>query len=115
MQFLDRFSPLRAYKDLRFFLAQRQPYELGFLALAMAITGFLVWAFVKDSYVKPVYKPDIIYVEQWTLNRTDGEIRAAQVVDQARKEKRLAEEKAFADKKRAQFKKLDDQMNKWGL
>ena len=115
MQFFARLSPLRAYQDLRFFLAQRQPYELGFLVLAMGITAILVWAFVKDSYREPVYKPEIIYVEQWTLNRTDAEIRAAQIVDQAKKEKRLAEEKAFNDKKRAQFKKLDDQMTKWGL
>ena len=115
MQFFARLSPLRAYQDLRVFLAQRQPYELGFLVLAMTITAILVWAFVKDSYREPVYKPDIIYVEQWTLNRTDAEIRAAQIVDQAKKEKRLAEEKAFNDKKRAQFKKLDDQMTKWGL
>jgi hypothetical protein len=115
MQFFARLSPLRAYKDLRFFLAQRQPYELGFLALAMAVTGFFVWAFLKDSYREPVYKPEIIYVEQWTLNRTDAEIRAAQIVDQAKKEKRLAAEKAFDEKKRASFKKLDDQMTKWGL
>jgi hypothetical protein len=115
MQILDRFSPIRAYKDLRLFLSQRQPYELGFLVLAMAITGFLVWAFIRDSYVKPIYKPDIIYVEQWTLSRTDDEIRAAQIVDQARKDKRLAEEKAFEEKKRAQFQKLDDQLSKWGL
>ena len=115
MQFFARLSPLRAFQDLRVFLAQRQPYELGFLVLAMAITGGLVWVFVKDSYREPVYKPEIIYVEQWTLNRTDAEIRAAQVVDKAKKDKRLAEEKAFDDKKRAQFKKLDDQMTKWGL
>lgn len=115
MQFLDRFSPLRAYRDLRFFLAQRQPYELGFLVLAMAITGFFVWAFVKDSYVEPVYNPEIVYVEQWTLNRTDAEIRAAQIVDQAKKEKRVAAEKRELEQKRAQFKKLDDQMTKWGL
>ena len=115
MQFFARLSPLRAVKDLRFFLAQRQPYELGFLALAMAVTAFVVWALLKDSYREPAYKPEIIYVEQWTLSRTDAEIRAAQVVDKVKKDKRLAAEKAFDDNKRAQFKKLDDQMTKWGL
>lgn len=115
MPILARFSPIRAYRDLRLFLSQRQPYELGFLVLAMAITGFVIWALLKDSYVKPAYKPEIIYVEQWTLNRTDQEIRAAQIVDQAKKEKRLAREKVELEKKRAQFKKLDDQLTKWGL
>ena len=46
----SRFSPVRAYRDLRLFLRGRQPYELGFLALAMLVTGFLIYAFSKDSY-----------------------------------------------------------------
>jgi len=115
MPFLRRFSPIRAYLDLRMFLAQRQPYELGFLVLAMAITGFFVYAFAKDSHVVPVYKPQIVYVEQWPLSRTDSEIRAAQKVDQAKKARLKAAEEAERAKTRATFKKLDDQMNKWGL
>jgi hypothetical protein len=115
MQFIARFSPIRAYRDLRVFLADRRPYELGFLVLAVGITSFLMWAFMKDSYSPRVYRPNIIYVQQWTLDRTDAEIRAAQKVDQAAKDKRLAAEKIEIDKHRQEFKKLDDQMTKWGL
>lgn len=115
MQFLGRFSLIRAYRDLRFFLAGRQPYELGFLALALGITGVLVYAFARDSRVEPVYKPNIIYVEQWRLDRTDAEIRAQQVVDEAARQKRLAVQKAEQDKTRAQYRRLDNQLDKWGL
>lgn len=115
MQFFGRFSLIRAYRDLRFFLGQRPPYELGFLALAVAITGFLVYAFARDSGVEPVYRPNIIYVQQWRLDRTDAQIRAQQVVDEAARQKRLAVQKAEQDKTRAAYRRLDDQLNKWGI
>lgn len=115
MGFFSRFSPVRAYKDLRFFLASRQPYELGFLVLAMGVTGFLIFAFMKDSYAEPVYRPNIIYVQQWPLNRTDAQIEAQQAIDQAAKDKRLAAEKAQRDKTRAEFQRLDNQLDKWGI
>jgi hypothetical protein len=115
MNFFSRMSPWRAYKDLRLFLATRERYELGFLALSMAITGFLVYAFAHDSYEEPAYKRNIIYVEQWRADRTDAEIRAQQAIDAPIKAKRMAEQKAAEDKRQADFKKLDDQMTRWGL
>jgi len=115
MQFFGRFSLLRAFRDLRYFLSERRPYELGFLALALAVTGFFIFAFARDSRVEPVYKPDIIYVQQWRLDRTDAQIRAQQVIDEAAKEKRVAAENAEKEKTRAQYQKLDKQLDKWGL
>ena len=115
MAFFSRFSPIRAYRDLRFFLRQRRPHELGFLAAAMAITGFLVFAFFKDSYVEPEYRPNIIYVEQWRADRTDAQIIAQQKIDAPIKAKALAEQKAREDAVRASFKRMDDGMTKLGL
>lgn len=115
MSFISRFSPVRAYRDLRFFLAARQPYELGFLVLAMAITGVLIALFVRDSHVEPPYKPNIIYVQQWRLDRTDTQIRAQQVIDEAAKQKRLAAQQAEREQTRQQFQRIDNQLNKWGL
>lgn len=115
MQFFARFSPVRAYRDLRLFLASRETYELGFLALAITITGFLIYAFERDSTVPPVYHRDIIYVQQWRADRTDDEIRAQQKIDAPLKAKRLAEEKAEQEARRAQFKKVDDAMARWGM
>ncbi|HEU0066239.1 MAG TPA: hypothetical protein VFQ57_03260 [Sphingomonas sp.] len=115
MGFFSRFSPIRAYRDLRLFLSHRQPYEVGFLVLAMAITGFLVFAFAHDSYVEPEYHPNIVYVEQWPADRTDEQIRAQQKIDAPIREKELAEEKKALDERRASFKRVDEKLESWGL
>lgn len=115
MNFFTRMSPLRAYTDLRRFLATREKYEFGFLALSLAITGFLIYAFYKDSTVAPVYKRDIIYVEQWAATRSDAEIKAQQAIDGPIKAQRLAERKAAEERRRAEFKALDDRLSRWGF
>jgi hypothetical protein len=115
MSFFARMSPIRAINDLRSYLAGRPSYELVFLMLAIVITGFLIYLFARNDYGAPPYRPDIVYVEQWPLNRTDAQIRAAQVVDQKVKEKRLAELKAAQEKRKAEFKKVDDALSRWGI
>ncbi len=115
MSFFSRMSPWRAYKDLRAFLATRERYELRFLALAMAVTGCLVYAFVHDSHVEPEYKREIVYVEQWSADRTDAQIRAQQAIDAPIKAKRMAQMQAARDKQQAAFKRADDQLTRWGL
>lgn len=115
MGFFSRFSPLRAYRDLRLFLSDRQPYEFGFLALAMAITGFFIFAFMHDSSIEPVYRRDIVYVEQWPADRTDAQIRAQQKIDEPIKQRALAEQKKADDERRASFRRLDRKLEGWGL
>lgn len=115
MGFFSRMSPVRAYKDLRLFLVAREPYELGFLALAMLVTGFFVYAFAHDSDEEPAYKRDIIYVQQWTLDRTDAQIRAQQAIDAPIKAAQIKAQAEREAKNRAAFKKLDDQLTKYGL
>lgn len=115
MQFFTRLSPVRAIRDLRLYLHQRQPHELGFLALAVVLTGLLLIGFMKDSQVERVYKPDIVYVQQWTLDRTDDQIRAQQKIDQAKKDKDQAELKKRQAETQAEFKRLDDKLERWGL
>ena len=116
MSFLTRFSPLRAVQDLRGFLAQREKYELGFFALALAITGIVLFAFLRDTNdIKKPYRPTIVYFEQWPLSRTDAQIRAQQKIDQFEKDKRLAEQKAQQAQVQAQYKKMDDHLKALGL
>lgn len=115
MAFFARMSPVRAIRDLRGFLATRERHEFWFLAAAIAITAFFVYGFVHDSYEEPVYRPNIIYVKQWKLGRTDAEIKAQQKVDQAQRDKDEAAAKAQQAKNRAEFKRLDDKLTKWGL
>jgi len=115
MNFFSRFSPLRAINDLRFFLAQRQPYELGFLALSIVIVALLIAGFVHDSHEERPYKRNIIYVQQWPLSRTDAEIHAQQKIDGVEQTKRIAEQKKRDEATRAEFKKLDDRLKAYGL
>ena len=116
MSLLTRFSPLRAVRDLRLFLAQRGKPELAFFALAIVITGIVLFAFLRDANsIRTEYKPNIIYVEQWPLSRTDAQIRAQQKIDQYDKDKRVAAEKAQRAQLQAQYKKLDDKLNAWGI
>lgn len=115
MRYLARFSPIRAILDLRRYLATRKPYELWFMMAALVLTGAVIAAFVKDSSIAPVYRPNIIYVQQWRADRTDAEIRAQQKIDQAKKDADEAELRKEQAKTQAEFKRLDDKLKSYGF
>ena len=115
MSYFARFSPLRAIRDLRLFLAQRERHELWFLLAAIAVTGFFVFGFIHDSYEEPVYRPNIVYVQQWRADRTDDQVRAQQARD---KPAEVAHKAAVARQQaetRAEFQRLDDKLKKYGF
>ncbi|NYT41692.1 hypothetical protein HZY97_13045 [Sphingomonas sp. R-74633] len=115
MTFLKYISPLRAIRDLRRFLAQRKPHELWFMMLSMGITLVVLYVFVKDSHVPTPYKRDIIYVQQWRLDRTDADIKAQQAKDLPGELKAKADFKARQEKRAAEFKKYDDWLTNHGF
>jgi hypothetical protein len=115
MTFLKRFSPVAAYRDLRFFLAMRKRHELGFMALSLAVTMLILVAFVKDSHFEKPYERNIIYVEQWPITRTDEQIRAQQKIDQAKRNIEKAELEKRRKAKQAEFKKVDDWLTNHGF
>ena len=115
MNYFARFSPLRGIRDLRLYLAQRRPFELGFLALSVVVTSAVVAGFAHDSHADRVYRKNIIYVEQWPANRTDAEIRAQQKIDSAEKAKQQAELDRLQKKRQAEFKKVDDALKAYGF
>jgi len=112
---LANLSPLRAWRDLRRYLANRQPYHWKIMVLCAAIVFALFATFIHDSKIEKDYKSDIIYVQQWPLDRTEAQIVAQQKVDQAARKKRLAAEDAERKKIQAQFKRVDDKLKAWGL
>lgn len=117
MSFLKRFSPVDAYRDLRFFLATRKRHELWFMVLALAVTLLILFVFVKDSAIgtaKP-YERNIIYVEQWPLTRTDEQIKAQQKIDQAKRNILKAELEKKRKAKQDEFKKVDNWLTDHGL
>lgn len=115
MTFLKFFSPVTAWRDLRFFLATRKRHELGFLALSLLVTLLILVAFVKDSHFEKPYERNIIYVEQWPITRTDDQIRAQQKIDQAKRNIEKAELEKRRKAKQAEFKRLDDKLESWGF
>lgn len=116
MSFLRYISPLRAFRDLRFFLARRRPHELWFGILALLLTFVVIAAFIHDSHVETPYEPpNIIYAESWPITRTDAEIKQQQVIDEAKRH--IEEEKLdkLRKQKQAEFKKVDDWLTQHGF
>lgn len=115
MTFFQKISPTRAARDLRDFLSNRKPYEMWFLLLALAITVGIWWMFVQDSQFERPYKPNIIYVENWPLSRTDREIIDQQKIDLAKKRAREAELAKKRKARQEEYKKIDDSLKRWGI
>lgn len=116
MSFFTRFSPIRAVRDLRGYLRQRKPYEVAFMALAIAITWTVILVFARDTKVKIDYvEPDVIFVQHYEMNRSDEQIIAQQQQDLPEE---LARKKAIEDAQRERqesFKRLDDKLKSWGI
>lgn len=115
MRYFDRFQPRSAWADLRYFLQRREPYQLWFFALSIALTVTTIAAFVIDSRFEPEYHRDIVYVQQWPLSRTDKQIIADQKVDYVIKARRLAAEKRAREANQAGFQKIQDKLDAWGI
>lgn len=116
MSFFKRFAPFGAFMDLRRYLASRPPYEIGVLFGAIGLTTLIVTVMANDSSSITVpYERKIIYVQQWRADRTDAEIRAQQKIDQAQRDRDLAELDRLKKKKQAEFKRLDDKLKAYGF
>lgn len=115
MSLLKHFSPIRAVNDFRRFLSYRSGHELGFLALAVVVTGLIIAAFIQDSKIEKPYERNIIYVESWPLDRTDDEIAQQQAIDKVLKDRAQAAEEAKRKKRQEEFKRLDDKLKSWGI
>lgn len=115
MAFLSPVSPFAAVRDLRRFLASRQRHELIFALLAVLVTSTLIVGFVLDNDMKKPYKRNIQYFENWNADRTDAQIIAQQKIDQAKREVEEAKLEALRAKRRAEFKRLDDKLNRLGI
>lgn len=111
----SRFQPSGALGDLRYFLARRQPHQIVFFALAVALTLVAILAVAHDSKFVPDYHRDIVYVQQWPLTRTDAQIVAQQKIDGIQQTRRVAEEQRQREANRAKFKAIDDKLKKWGI
>lgn len=83
-------SPKAAYKDLKAFVSRRGREHTIALGLSLFFTLFILVLFFFDAKVNTAPPPTITYVDSWSANRTDAEIKADQVKDQRKNEERAA-------------------------
>lgn len=115
MKMFRHTSSRGALSDLREALRMRHGYQWGFLALAFVVTALILIGLAKDAYFEKPYKRDIIYVQNWRADRSLDEIIAQQKIDQAKREKVEAAAKAKAEKRRLEWKKIDDNLKSYGI
>lgn len=108
-------SPLKALRDLRYFLATRERHELVFAFASIVITTLLIAGFYVDSRVEKPWKRDIQYVESWPLDRSLEEIRAQQKIDMERKKVLQAELEKKRQERMKSFQRLDKKLEDLGL
>lgn len=96
-------SPRALIADLRLFLETRQRHQFLFGAISIAIPALIIAGFYHDSKIDPP-KPQMTFLPSWPADRSDAEIIALQKIDQAKKEKRQAEQ-------RAAYQRLAKQLN----
>ena len=113
MKMLQRFQPAGAFADLKHFFGQRRPHQWGFAALSVTVTLVTLWAFWHDSRFEKEYHRDIVYVQQWRLDRTDAEIIAQQKIDGPKEAARKAEEARRLEENRRFFQKMKNRTDGW--
>lgn len=95
-------SPKRAWADLRDYLAEGRRHKVLFLLLAVAMTWVIIWGFLLDSKTNTAPGRKIIYIQNWSEDRTDAEIIAQQKIDLLRRQ-------AAIKRKQEDFRKVADQ------
>lgn len=101
-------SPRILWADFRAFTAERSRHQwiAAFFALAMPIAIVIIFLLDGRTNIEP--KPQIVYVDSWSSDRTDAEIIAQQKIDQANKEKALKE-------RQRQWQKIDKDLERLGI
>jgi hypothetical protein len=96
-------TPRAALRDLAAFLRQRSREQVLGAMMAVLVTTIILIIFFVDSKINTAPPPQIVYVEQYSANRTDAEIIADQKTHQAEREARAKE-------RQRQFQKLEKQL-----
>lgn len=92
-------SPRAALRDLGSVMRRRSRESLIAAGLSILFTVVIIVVFFLDAKVNTAPPVTVTYVDSWSENRTDAEIKADQVKDQAAREERAA-------KRQEQFKEI---------
>jgi hypothetical protein len=109
-------SPRVAWRDAVSFLRQRRPHQIVFAALAIGIPILVILAFMNEFNRRPEWHPpEVMYVEQWSAERTRAEIAAQQARDLPGELAKKKEIEAFQAERRAQFKRAREALRSVGI
>jgi hypothetical protein len=117
MSFIPRpASPRAAWRDAISFMRERRRHQIVFVALAIGIPVLVILAFINEFNRQPEWHPpEVMYVQQWSAERTRAEIAAQQARDlpaELAKKKQIEE---FQAERKAQFKRARDALRKVGI
>lgn len=101
-------GPRALWRDLSDFWRDRPRHQWVAASLAVLIPIAIFVAFYFDASTNIAPGPQVIFVESWPMSRTDAEIKAKQRVDLRRREQ--AEER-----RRREFQRLDESLNRLGI
>jgi hypothetical protein len=96
-------SPRVLWADLRAFARERSRHQWIAALFAIAMPIVIVVGFIVDARTNIAPGEQLIYVDSWSANRTDAEIKAAQA-------KREEERQAIAAERQRQFKELEEKL-----
>ncbi len=86
MSLISRFNPAPAAADFWTEFRKPQPYRVPILLASFAATAVLIFAFTQESVKGPPVRPEVTYITSFAPDRTDEEIRAANIANQKRKD-----------------------------
>lgn len=98
-------GPKTLWADLKAFFATRQRHQLLFATISIAIPILIVLGFNHDTK-RPPRGPEIVYIQNWSPNRTDADIIAQQ-------KQELAERQAAQKERQRQFRELKKAIGPW--
>jgi hypothetical protein len=101
-------SPRAVWADLRAFAGERRAHHWVAALVAIAMPIALIILFLTDGRTNIAPGEQIIYVASWPADRTDEQIKAEQKIDQAKRE-------AAQKERQAQFKRLDEKLDRLGI
>lgn len=106
MAFFSRFNPRVGVADFWQEFRRPNPYRWRILAVSMAITGTLIYAFTQEGGFIPPERPTVSYITTFLEGRTDDEIIASNIANQELQDERQAARERTAERKRELFRTL---------
>ncbi|MEO5598836.1 MAG: hypothetical protein ABIQ66_09475 [Novosphingobium sp.] len=104
--FWNNIHPVGAIADLRAVYQQAGKYRWRFMLAALACTAGIFYMMVQESWKLPPARPTVVFINSWTGERSDAEIRAGNLINQKRKDRDEADQKARDEQVKGVYRAL---------